>query len=223
METASTAATRAAGILTLVLLGACTTWPLDPIRENDAPLARARQELELERQRADRSERRVERLQADLGEAEQTLIDIESGLLAHHTRADAVSSLADVRILVERAEREVPWRPAEIREARAKLEEADRHVGAGNFGSAIFFTSRARRIAEMLISEAKALRARPNVRFVTGRRVNLRAAPSKKAQVLQVLRAETPVFAAESHRRWVRVQTPSGQLGWVFETLLRNP
>jgi hypothetical protein len=164
----------------------------------------------------------IERLRADLREAEGAMIAIESGLRGAHGRADAVSALAESRIAVERASREVPWRGKRVVEAQQKLEEAERQFQAGHTGSAVFFASRARRIAEALIDEAKRVANTPGTRFVNGRRVNLRAGPSKEDRVLLVLVGSTPVFPEREHGEWVLVLTPSGQVGWIHGSLLRD-
>ena len=101
-------------------------------------------------------EREVARLRADLDEAESAMVAIESGLRGAQTRADAVSALAEARISVERARTSAPWRRSEIAERdRSKLEEAERQFQAGNPGSAVFFASRAQRIADSLSEEAR--------------------------------------------------------------------
>jgi hypothetical protein len=79
-----------------------------------------------ESDRAGRLQQEVDRLRDDLRRAEEALVAVESGLRSRNGRADAVSSLAQARIEVERASQEAPWRGSEITEARAKLDEADK-------------------------------------------------------------------------------------------------
>jgi hypothetical protein len=154
--------------------------------------------------RATQLELEVERLRADLREAEEAMVAIESGLRGVHGRADAVLTLAESRIAVERASRNVPWR------------------GDGHTGSAVFFASRARRIAAALNAEAKRVASTPGARFIGGRRVNLRAGPSTEDRVLHVLVGGTPVFPEREDGEWVLVLTPTGQIGWVHGSLLRD-
>ncbi len=177
------------------------------------------------RAETDRSEqlsREIERLREDLRQAEAAMVAIESGLRGTQTRADAVSALADARILVERAREMTPWRPAAIEEAQAKLDEADGQLRDGNFGSAIFFSSRASRIAGNLIGEAKRVDQTREARFVAGARVNLRAAPSTEARVIETLVEQTPVFHERTEGDWALVRTTEGQVGWIWAPLLRD-
>ncbi len=195
----------------LVVVGAgCSSWRGDDLRL----------QLEHSQQRGQRLQRDVERLRADVLQAEETLITIESGLKGVHTRAQAVSELADSRILVERAVELAPWREASAQEAREKLAEADRHVEAGHFGSAIFFTSRARRISETLIQEAEAFTQARRVRYVNGSKANLRSQPSTGSKILEVLGRATPVIPERLGGTWIRVRTPSGKVGWIYAKLL---
>ena len=179
-----------------------------------------RLELEQSQQQAQRLQRDVERLHADIRQAEETLIAIESGLKGIHTRAEAVSALADSRILVERAAKLAPWRATSTQEAREKLAEADRHVQASHFGSAIFFTSRARRIASTLILEAEAFTQARKMRYVNGPKANLRSQPSTGGKILEVLGKATPVIPDRLGGSWIRVRTPSGRVGWIYAKLL---
>jgi hypothetical protein len=172
--------------------------------------------------RAAQLELEVERLRADLREAEEAMVAIESGLRGVHGRADAVSTLAESRIAVERAARNFPWLSERVLEAQQKIEEAERQFQAGHTGSAVFFASRARRIAAALNAEAKRVASVPGTRFIDGQRVNLRAGPSAEDRVLHVLVGGTPVFPERQDGDWVLVLTPSGQRGWVHGSLLRD-
>jgi hypothetical protein len=186
--------------------------------EDDAFVYRSAQEA-----RVRHLEEEVARLRADLDQAEQAMIAIESGLRGVHGRADAVSQLAEARIVVERAAKAAPWRRAALAEARGKLDEADRQFQAGHSGSAVFFASRARRSAESLLAEARQVAREPELRFVAGRRVNLRSGPSLDAEVLQVLERDTPVFPERDAGEWMLVRTANGPAGWIHAGLLRRP
>jgi hypothetical protein len=165
-------------------------------------------------------EREVARLQADLAQAEEAMVTIESGLRGQHTRADAVSTVADARIAVERAARRAPWREREIEEARAKLAEAERQLRAGYSGSALFFASRATRISETLTEEASQVERFPGTRFVDTARANLRGGPSTRNRIVVVLPQSTPVFPERYEGSWLLVRTPAGPVGWLHESVL---
>jgi DNA repair exonuclease SbcCD ATPase subunit len=165
-------------------------------------------------------ESKVERLTADLQQAEEALIATESGLRGIHTRADSVSRLAEARIRVGRAARAAPWRAERVSEAQEKLEEAERQLAAGHFGSAIFFGSRAQRIANELIQEAEEIRQDQTAKFVQRKRVNLRSGPSTEETILGVLERHTPVFLERSEGNWALVRTTSGTVGWVHASLI---
>jgi hypothetical protein len=171
-------------------------------------------------ERAEYLAREVARLRADLRQAEEAMVAIESGLRSAHTRADAVSSLAEARISVERASQSVPWRKDAAAEARSKLEEAERQFQAGHTGSAVFFASRAQRIAETLNEEARKVSRFTGTRFVSARKANLRAGPSTREPVVEILVETTPVLPERQQQDWVLVRTPSGVVGWIHGALL---
>jgi hypothetical protein len=212
----------ASGLGALLLLPACAS--LHPPKGESCPEPTVQADAEVyqaaQQERTAHLEREVARLRADLRQAEEAMVTIESGLRGVHTRADAVSALAEARIAVERASQGVAWRPAEVREARAKLEEAERQLEAGHSGSAVFFASRARRIAETLSEEADQIAQHASTRFVRARRVNLRAGPSTDTQVIGVLYEATPVFLERREGDWVLVRTAAGPVGWVHDSLL---
>ncbi len=106
-------------------------------------------------ERAEYLELEIARLKADLRQAEEAMLAIGAGLRGGHTRAHAVSALAEARISVERAGESAAWRRSQLEEARAKLEEAERQIQAGHSGTALYFASRARRIADTPNQEAR--------------------------------------------------------------------
>lgn len=179
-------------------------------------------QLRAQLERAAYLELEVERLRADLHQAEEAMVAIESGLRGVHTRADAVSALAEARIAVERAGRVAPWREGEAAEARRKLEDAEVQLQEGHPGSAVFFASRARRIADTLNDEARRVESAADARFIHARRVNLRAGPSTEARVLTVLPEATPVFPEHRQGAWLLVRTSAGHVGWVHGSLVRG-
>ena len=171
-------------------------------------------------ERAEVLERENERLRADLRAAEETLLAVESGMKGTQRGAEAVSKLAEARIQVDRAAKRTPWRTGTAAEAREKLDEAERQLADGHIGSAIFFVSRASRIAAGLDAEADLVNRSPGARNVKTARVNLRAEPNTGSPVLGVLSAQLPVFVEGTEGEWALVRTISGQVGWVRSDLL---
>ena len=173
-----------------------------------------------ELERSEFFEREVERLRADLRQAEESIVAMESGLRGSQSRADAVSAVAEARIALDRAGRKVTWRDAEVREAHVKLAESQRQLDGGHVGSAVFFASRAQRITDSLLAEVRQVAQWSDRRWIRGARVNLRAGPSQHHRVVDILAEETPVFPERSHEGWRLVRTPAGQVGWVHASLL---
>jgi hypothetical protein len=166
-------------------------------------------------------EREVSRLRADLAQAEAAIGVVESGKQGAQTRAHAVSALAEARLAVRRAGRAAPWRADDLAEARDSLARAEARFGAGRSASALFFASRARRIADELEDDAARLAASPEARLVTRTRANLRKGPSQADVVLDVLPKATPVVPERRQSSWIQIRTPSGQLGWVHGSLVK--
>jgi hypothetical protein len=218
----------AAAILSISASGCASLRP-SPAPEPQAepppppPVAQCDEAI-FERASLDRTsflELEVSRLRADLSEAEAAMVSLESGMRSPHTRADAVSQLAEARVIVERAAKSVPWRSEEAAEAFAKLDVAALEVEANHPSTAVFFASRARRIADALNEESDRIADSRNTRFIRGRRVNLRAGPATDRAILGVLSHDTPVFAERPVGNWVLVRTLDGQVGWVHGQLLR--
>lgn len=167
-------------------------------------------------------ERENDRLRADVNDAEASLVELESGLRNTHTRAEAVSAVAEARIQVDRAAKQVPWRSDLAAEARQKLDEADHQLADGRVAAAIFFASRASRIAANVLAEAQRAEHNPGTQYVRSARANLRAEPSPDAKVVSVLPSGLPIFPEENRGEWLLVRTVSGQVGWINASLVRG-
>jgi hypothetical protein len=190
------------------------------VKEPQGPDPEIYRRAEAERTKA--LEREVERLRADLQDAEAALVSMESGLRGAQTRAEAVSSLAEARIQVDRAAKRVPWRADAVTEAQSKLDEADRQLAENHIGAAIFFASRASRIAGSVLAEASRVEKSAGTRWVKASRANLRAEPRKDASVVAVLPAGIPVFHEQTVGEWLLVRTSAGQVGWVNAAVVKD-
>lgn len=167
-------------------------------------------------------EREVERLRIDLIRAEDALIAVESKLRSGHSRAAAVSALAEAQIRLNKASRIAPWRQDTISEAKGKLTIAQRHINEEYFGTAVFFVYRANRIVENLNYEANMVKATEQAMFINRPRVNLRSGPSTNEDVLLVLNQGTPVVMERDNGEWILVRTLAGSVGWVHRSLLTS-
>lgn len=206
------------------LLAGCQTLGLTPASSRPETVIEGDVCRRAEIARSEYFEREVERLRADLRQAEESIVAMESGLRGFQSRADAVSAVAEAHIALDRVERKVPWRADQVAEARSKLAEANRQLDLGHVGSAVFFASRAKRITESLLDESHQVEQWPDRRLIEGGDlVNLRAGPSLDYRVLDRLASGTPVFPERSDGDWRLVRTPTGQVGWVHRSLLRTP
>jgi len=171
--------------------------------------------------RGEPTARKVDRLRAELRQAEEVMAAIESGRGSARNRADAASALAKARMAVERAGQRAPWLEEDVDAARTKLAEAELQFQAGNVATATFFAQRAQRMAETVREDGERLAGSPGARFVQPKQAKLRAAPSTEADVLLLLAEATPVFPERSEGGWALIHTPAGTVGWIHQSLLR--
>ena len=173
---------------------------------------------QLQAKRIAELERSLTELRQQLVQREGELTAIESHLIENHGRADVVSALAEAQVQIQRAARDVPWRAQEIDQANKRLALAERHIEDGNYGAAAFFIYRVSSTAGRLSDEARQVNA--SKAFINAERVNLRAGPSKEAEILDLLSRGTLVFSVRKDRDWVQVRTVSGQEGWIHASLV---
>ena len=210
------ARTGAVALGASLLLAGCGTVAIPGLSCEDAEIYRSAQ-----RERSEYLERELARLRTDLRQAETSMMASDSELRVAHTRADAVSAVAEARIAVQRATDTVHWRPEQLEEARDKIEEAERQLRAQHSGGAVFFASRAHRIADGLNQEARRVAGNRSTRFIGAKHANLRTGPSTQLKVVTVLPRETPVFPQREKGDWMLVRTLAGPVGWLHASLLR--
>lgn len=170
--------------------------------------------------RIEQLEREAKRLKAELHRAQEILVAVESGLKSGYTRADAVKSMAEVQIKLEKTTSFSPWHPDKITHAQNKLEIAQSHIDAGRFGVGIFHIYEASNLVDIVSSENDAIQKSENLLLVSAERVNLRGGPSTSYDVITTLPRRTPLFLEERTDKWMLVRTPSGTVGWIYSGLV---
>lgn len=176
--------------------------------------------LKADTKRIEQLEREIARLQAELARAEDTLVAVESGLQSGYTRADAVSSMVEAQIQLEKTAARSPWHVDMINKAQDKLKSAQSHIDAGRFGAGLFFVYRVNSIVNVINDETKVIRTSPSLLFVSKKRANLRDGPSTNYKVITTLTQDTPLFREDRSEGWVLVRTHSGMVGWIHAGLL---
>lgn len=211
---------------------ACEMLPQKPVAEKAEPVSEAPSQevtraqtvtkviLKADNERIEQLEREIARLKNELARAEETLVAVESGLQSGYTRADAVKSMAEAQIQLEKTMGLAPWHMDQITQAQDKLRTAQSHIDAGRFGAGLFFIHRVNSIVKNVNSETEAIRTSPNLLFVNKKRANLRGGPSTEHEVLTTLAQDTPLLVEDRSEKWVLVRTLSGTVGWIHVGLL---
>ncbi len=176
--------------------------------------------LKADTERIEQLEREIARLKVELTRAEETLVAVESGLQSGYTRADAVKSMAEAQIRLEKTTGLAPWHTDKITQAQDKLKTAQSHIDAERFGAGLFFIYRVNSIVKNVNNEAEAIRTSPNLLFVKKKRANLRDGPSTNHKVVTTLAQDTPLFLEDRSEKWVLVRTLSRMVGWIHAGLV---
>ncbi len=176
--------------------------------------------LKADTERIEQLEREIVRLKAELARAEETLVAVESGLQSGYTRADAVKSMAEAQIQLEKTTGLAPWHAEKINQAQDKLKTAQSHIDAGRFGAGLFFIYRVNSNVKNVNNEVEAIRTSPSLLFVGKNRANLRDGPSTNHKVVTTLTQDTPLFLEDRSEKWVLVRTLAGMVGWIHAGLV---
>ncbi len=228
---------RATGICLRVTVlsmsvAACGALPQKPVADqresvNQAPSEDAAQSsivtkviLKADTERIEKLEREIVRLTTELARAEETLVAVESGLQSGYTRADAVKSMAEAQMQLEKTTGLAPWHAEKIAQAQDKLKTAQSHIDAGRFGAGLFFVYRVNSIVKNVNAETEAIRTSPNLLFVGKKRANLRGGPSTNHKVVMTLTQDTPLFREDRRGKWILVRTLAGTVGWIHSGLV---
>lgn len=216
--------TRLLGVVLCASLVACAQAPPTPSSqtEEEPPAVKAEFVHKADEERVQALEREVDRLKADLTRAEDALVTVESRLQSSYSRANAVSSLAEAHMQLNKASGIAPWRSHRIEEAQNKLDIAQKQIDKEYFGAAMFFIYRANRIVQELHYEAHLVETTPQTMFINRPKVNLRSGPSTEDEVLTVLEEGTPVVRETRQDDWILIRTLTGFVGWVYHSLVTS-
>ena len=115
--------------------------------------------------------------------------------------------------------------------AQQLLARSGEAFNGGDYGAAVDLASKAKQLLDLAEGHrssgyaatvpAAETRFEVPIPLSVTAKSNLRAQPSRGAQVVVVLEPETPVMAHAYRGEWLRVTTAGGQSGWVSRTLLQ--
>ena len=151
------------------------------------------------------------------------------------TEAGAASQLAEAEVALHgmRARTNSRYAAAQLAQAQHILDAGAASFAEGDYGAAVELAAQSQEFINMAAGDGRrsALSARDSVEvvfqvpIVLNARIdsNLRARPSYKASVMEVLPRGTTVQAYAYRGAWLKVRTREGREGWVFSSLLQTP
>lgn len=236
---------RRAGLVALLLLGACAKSPpattatpardsavsttarlADTVKVRDPELEQRVNRLEMQLLGKDAQ---IEDLQASLEEARLEVVRTMAKLRTVATRAEAASGMAEAEIAVQalRNTKGAEGR-TELAQSILLLEQSTEVFNRQNFGGALYLAGQAKtaavagkaRLAMGEASRAGEVMFAAPVALVTTSRGNLREGPGTRFGVVQTLESGTGLVGYSYVDEWVRVRDPGGRNGWVYSDLL---
>jgi hypothetical protein len=230
-------------VVSAVLSGCASTKEKELLRQN----AQLQQEnSELAAQLAERNavtfklQMELIEKQAEINKSKSTqedlTLEVEQNKVRRSTpgtKVEAVTYLAEVatdinaaREFATAAERQV-FAEADLFMAKSKIE-----LERGNFDQVRSLTSQALELMkEIRIKTAlnKRVKESTNPDFIAplqlrlAKRSHIRMSPGMDGKILAILNANTPVAATGYQGNWIKVTIDSGQIGWIYYSLLTVP
>ena len=183
------------------------------------------------RRRSDIQQKRLEAAIVEVVRAKSKLRSLES-------KAEAASTLAEAEIAVETLKKRGASANEvvidEISVADQLLNMAIDEFKARNFGGALYLANQAKgqvsavqerleKKAEATSAEGESLFAQPLDLKVIKDDCNLREGPGLDHKIIGKLHNGEEVVGFSFKGSWVRVETKSGQSGWIFQALVGTP
>jgi hypothetical protein len=149
------------------------------------------------------------------------------------SRAEAASAMAEAEVALEQLRTAAGGREtSEIRQVQSLLENSTAAFNQENYGGSLYLANQAKTIAgadrgrllrgaqgSMLPGES--LFTVP-LQLQTVRRSNVREGPGTEYGIAFTLESGAPLVANSYVGPWLRVNTPDGQTGWIFQSLVES-
>lgn len=220
-------------ILAVTLLFGCQSGTQSVQHGNieNARLAAENAELQEQLREYERELTRSEEMNSLLGEelvatkraleqVERQFVSVERGLIRDETKASAVATIAEVRLLLDnlKTQKPFPLDSETLKEVESKLASANTLTRKRNYTAAVYYADRARRLLNQGERRHHALDS--NLTVVVGL-ANLRRGPGSSFGVIARLDIGTAITRIGRSDRWFHVRTKSGREGWVHTSLVQ--
>ena len=156
----------------------------------------------------------------DLEQVERQFVSVERGLIRDETKASAVASIAEVRLLLDnlKSQKPAPLDGATLKEVESKLASANTLTRKRNYSAAVYYADRALRLLNQGERRHQAL---DNDLSVVVDLANLRKGPGSSFEVIARLDRGTSIIRLGRKERWLHVRMRSGREGWVHASLVQ--
>jgi hypothetical protein len=158
--------------------------------------------------------------ESDLKQVERQFVSMERRLIRDESKASAVATLAEVRLLFDNLKKQdpSPLDDQTVADVEDKLASANDLTWKRSYSAAVYYANRARRILNQNERRREALADR---KIVAVTRANLRSGPGSSFKVLARLDYGTVVQQIDDKDAWRQIRLANGTKGWIHADLLR--
>jgi uncharacterized protein YgiM (DUF1202 family) len=158
--------------------------------------------------------------ESDLKQVERQFVSMERRLIRDESKASAVATIAEVRLLLDHLTKQDPC-PIDdqtVADVEDKLASANDLTRKRSYSAAVYYANRARRI---LNHHERRREAIANRKIISVTRANLRSGPGSGFKVLARLEYGTVVQQIADQDAWRQIRLANGTEGWIHADLIR--
>jgi hypothetical protein len=175
----------------------------------------------------------ISRLQTQIEETTREVVRSMARQQTVASRAEAASAMAEAEVALEQLKTAAGGRETqEIRQIQGLLESSTAEFNQENYGGSLYLANQAKSLAgadrgRLLRGTQGSLRPGETLFTVslplrTVRRSNVREGPGTEFPVTFTLEPGATLVGHSYVGQWLRVSTPDGQTGWVFQNLVES-
>lgn len=161
--------------------------------------------------------------QHDLDRVEKQFVSFEQRLKLKESKASAVAAVAEAELLFDKLQEDskAGMDSALVADVTAKLNSSDDLIRKQNYAAAVYFSSRAMRILNQFERRKNMPLPDGDARIIAVSVANVRSGPGSRYDVVSKLEYGTVIVQLETTEHWSKIQTKSGESGWVHNSLIR--